>query len=371
MAWIYLAESLETPLGSEATSKQLPTVKTTNTLSLSFYHECIQKTSNQHPSGMTSVLCQNTNLMLKSISSSVDFPVKTFLMQENKQELQQKPDPDCSFKLSDSLKSLNQDIYFLKMLLPYEGTVWTSCAKNLPKSGMICDGLLYPLEKLAQNTKETDGLCSPFGEVKNVPTPTVMDYMNPRSPEAMKRMYQGMRKGRNAPCNLREWIHPEMWPTPCSRDYKGGNRPEIVIAKGRNPLTNNLPDAVMFFPTPTKEDYRRRGPSSKQQGLPEKVHTGVGQLNPDWVEWLMGFPVGWTVVNTDIYNQINKKKIKNVVSKCLNFLLSSEYWDNEPDIDRTTPITEQRVERIKRLGNSVVPLQAKVAFEMLLMPVCS
>lgn len=19
-----------------------------------------------------------------------------------------------------------------------------------------------------------------------------------------------------------------------------------------------------------------------------------GQLNPDWVEWLMGFPIGWT-----------------------------------------------------------------------------
>lgn len=21
-----------------------------------------------------------------------------------------------------------------------------------------------------------------------------------------------------------------------------------------------------------------------------------GQLNPDWVEWLMGFPIGWTEV---------------------------------------------------------------------------
>lgn len=23
-----------------------------------------------------------------------------------------------------------------------------------------------------------------------------------------------------------------------------------------------------------------------------------GQLNPDWVEWLMGFPIGWTDIGT-------------------------------------------------------------------------
>jgi len=47
-----------------------------------------------------------------------------------------------------------------------------------------------------------------------------------------------------------------------------------------------------YWPTPTASDYRRRGPNSKQQGLPNAV--GRGSLNPQWVEWLMGVSIGWT-----------------------------------------------------------------------------
>jgi hypothetical protein len=60
----------------------------------------------------------------------------------------------------------------------------------------------------------------------------------------------------------------KMWPTPTARDYKGGRTPEKSAEKGRNPQTNSLADAVRAKIT--------------------------GQLNPMWVEWLMGFPVGWT-----------------------------------------------------------------------------
>jgi DNA (cytosine-5)-methyltransferase 1 len=43
--------------------------------------------------------------------------------------------------------------------------------------------------------------------------------------------------------------------------------------------------------------------------------------------------------------------------------LRASYWQEEPeDIPRVTEEKEQRVERIKRLGNSVVPLQARTAF---------
>jgi hypothetical protein len=31
---------------------------------------------------------------------------------------------------------------------------------------------------------------------------------------------------------------------------------------------------------------------------PEQTEAG-GQLNPQWVEWLMGYPVGWTVESCD------------------------------------------------------------------------
>lgn len=62
---------------------------------------------------------------------------------------------------------------------------------------------------------------------------------------------------------------PEMWPTATARDYKGGRTPETLAKAGRNE-TNSLPDAV-----------------NAQMGK-------TGSLNPQWVEWLMGYPEGWT-----------------------------------------------------------------------------
>ena len=63
---------------------------------------------------------------------------------------------------------------------------------------------------------------------------------------------------------------PALWPTPTTRDYKGGRKAETLEAKGRLP-TNSLPDLV-----------------NSQAGE-------TGPLNPTpFVEWLMGFPTGWT-----------------------------------------------------------------------------
>jgi len=47
--------------------------------------------------------------------------------------------------------------------------------------------------------------------------------------------------------------------------------------------------------------------------------------------------------------------------------LSADYWQEEPKgIPRVTLEKDQRVECIKRLGNAVVPLQVKTAFEYLM-----
>ena len=43
--------------------------------------------------------------------------------------------------------------------------------------------------------------------------------------------------------------------------------------------------------------------------------------------------------------------------------LRASYWEKEPEgVPRVTEEKEQRTERIKRLGNAVVPLQARTAF---------
>ena len=60
-----------------------------------------------------------------------------------------------------------------------------------------------------------------------------------------------------------------------------------------------------MFPTPQASDCRDRGNMSnpsiqrradigKQLNLSMVVHPTSGKLNPMWVEWLMGWPLGWT-----------------------------------------------------------------------------
>jgi len=62
---------------------------------------------------------------------------------------------------------------------------------------------------------------------------------------------------------------------------------------------------VKIWPTPQASDNRNRGGAGsraiqrrkemgKQIGLSQAVSATSGALNPDWVEWLMGWPIGWT-----------------------------------------------------------------------------
>ena len=52
--------------------------------------------------------------------------------------------------------------------------------------------------------------------------------------------------------------------------------------------------AFGLLPTPTASDAIKRGRVTPRQGAMGLSETVGGQLNPTWVEWLMGFPLGWT-----------------------------------------------------------------------------
>jgi hypothetical protein len=69
-----------------------------------------------------------------------------------------------------------------------------------------------------------------------------------------------------------------MWPTPQNRDFRTGEGHRWLNTEERS---RNLNDAVAA----------ERGYKMTPESLPER---GGGQLNPTWVEWLMGFPLGWT-----------------------------------------------------------------------------
>jgi hypothetical protein len=60
-------------------------------------------------------------------------------------------------------------------------------------------------------------------------------------------------------------------PTPRANDYKGASAQ--TVEKGRNPLTNSCMDAV--------------------ENSPDGTRTGL-KLQPGFVEWMMGYPIGYT-----------------------------------------------------------------------------
>jgi len=84
----------------------------------------------------------------------------------------------------------------------------------------------------------------------------------------------------------------------------------------RNGIVSPLPPLVRLtdgiesgsWPTPRASEYKDCGPVGSKSHLHMKKkrylcaivkdsEKPTGKLNPQWLEWLMGFPVGWTVLN--------------------------------------------------------------------------
>jgi hypothetical protein len=105
-----------------------------------------------------------------------------------------------------------------------------------------------------------------------------------------------------------DWVRPiaenasSSWPTPRNCTAMAATiTPESVWNPKRFP---NLETVVgrRMWPTPQSHDskhlYSKPKPSG-QQMLINHIYkndptTAGGKLNPMWVEWLMGFPIGWT-----------------------------------------------------------------------------
>jgi hypothetical protein len=83
-------------------------------------------------------------------------------------------------------------------------------------------------------------------------------------------------------------VAPErMWPTPTSRDHKDGS----AQACAHVPTNGLLGRVVHQWSSPRASDAGKDRGSSAGWGLRNEIG---GALNPTWVEWLMGYPLGWT-----------------------------------------------------------------------------
>lgn len=114
----------------------------------------------------------------------------------------------------------------------------TQSSKGLPVWGIMQNGVCLEVGMSARPINVT--ACGFW------PTPNTFDGFGPRSREALIKQFTVARPGRKSPANLREAVHPCCYP-------------------------ENLHDPEQYA-----SDW------------------GRGELNPDWTEWLMGWPIGWT-----------------------------------------------------------------------------
>jgi hypothetical protein len=114
---------------------------------------------------------------------------------------------------------------------------------TLPRWGMTVDGLLWEQPTLEPITSETE--CGLWA-----------------SPNARDWKDSGASQGNRKSPNLGTQVH---WPTPRTKGMCGGSGSWDLLNKNT-----------------TKEQAKQMGAGNG------------GKLNPTWVEWLMGWPLGWT-----------------------------------------------------------------------------
>jgi group I intron endonuclease len=180
--------------------------------------------------------------------------------------------------------------------------------------GFTNDGSLKMLAKTADTPEEFSGMAYRAGKQKMnfLPTPLASDGEK-GNPNRDKHLGTDKRRPE----------YGKAWPTPTSRDYKDGSADSC----------KNVP--VNGF-------------------LGRVIHTGSGargQLSADWVEALMGYPRRWTDIDKEAgyENDYPEKWLDGT-------------W--EDGIPRVAVKQAHRVQRLKCLGNAIVPQCAEVIFRL-------
>lgn len=275
--------------------------------------------------------------LLGSTSSPEAFPARTYQPPVNKQAYTVK-EVGSSPNWCDLLARYDPALRFWKTsqhsLLATADDGLDEFLETWPRSGIAVSGIAFRLPNLARTTTEiASGL---------LPTPTAQDYGSNQSPTkgaAIRPSLQSMARKEMWPTPLAQEGGPDyakikrgnrqsgkgltltttvnlkekqMWPTPLANEGKHGAPSDYEMNSDFGGSKDSLRVQVnkRVFPTPTARDSkggyntksltRKDGKSRTLDGLPNAVLDGkgtetvTGALNPNWVEWLMGFPVGHT-----------------------------------------------------------------------------
>jgi len=162
-------------------------------------------------------------------------------------------------------------------LTPFLGT-W-------PQSGSMLNGVCSKRPKLVRTINVPDFSYSPIVPKEGVtfPTPSVMDSSQDGT---MIRKVARESLARGGWRGIRLPLCVKLFPTPttdCAQErtskYQQGGTSLALAAQ------------MMPIPDANPEKYRLKANSQSSKSL-NALHGG--KLNPQWVEWLMGWPIGWT-----------------------------------------------------------------------------
>lgn len=167
--------------------------------------------------------------------------------------------------------------------------------------------------------------------------------------------------------SLTTTVHKSLWPTPTVQDSNPRTGGDLYITE-TNTVRAKLPDGrssnrgledTVKFATPQARDYRS-GDTSRWEDAKKGYRSSNlndqlgGKLNPAFVEWLMGFPIGWTSLDPLALERFNE------------WFGNATWWHAEfEDVPRLTQGQPNRVSRLKALGNGQVSLCMAVAWELL------
>jgi hypothetical protein len=167
---------------------------------------------------------------------------------------------------------------------------------TLPRWGSMRDGVCW---ERTTSARPTSGTASGLWPTPNLPTggrsvKHVTDWRGRTAYHNGKKVQVGLEAA------------VKLWPTPTVDD-----RSNVTRKSGK---FQSLTRKVMF-PTPQASDCRNRG-SADTPAIARRIEAGKqitltmtvtgGQLNPTWVEWLMGWPLEWTALDaleTDKYQR--------------------------------------------------------------------
>jgi len=278
MAWIYLPELAESHKHLPHGSQQSPIVSVSDTHKVFCCPECQKVKLIPHQFGTMSPP-SNRNCCQGLTSLVEDSPVKTSVLQDMEKDWAE-AEADYFSKLSDLQENLGQGSFFSKMSPPSGQEVSTLSSKNSPKSALIVDGQCFQLQKLVPSTSVKDGF---FWQ-----TPTVQD---------KSRTHHNQRNGT---IKLSLLGQARLWATPNAHDSAMGPMSLETAMTGKHQLT--LVTQVkhpQLWPTPKTNmtdcpaERKRKSPDLAAMVAMNSPQTS-GQLNPEWVEWLMGYRTGVT-----------------------------------------------------------------------------